>query len=85
MTGPYQMTSGYVGSMGMSWKTVDEATANAALDQAAAFEKMNRAVAAPKPAPVLVKCSCGHSVSHGLVMSASMGSSCPKCYDRMSE
>ena len=119
MSGQYQMTSGYVGSMGMSWKPVDEATANAALDQAAAFEKMDRAelekllndgrgaaaktgkqspnyyydhgmeqiraVAAPKPAPALVKCSCGHSVPRGSVMSASMGSSCPDCYDRMSE
>lgn len=120
MSTQYEMTSGYVGSMGMSWKTVDEATANAALDQAAAFEKIDRtdlekllndgrraaaktgkqspnyyydhgmeqirAVAAPtKPDPVLVKCSCGHSAPRGLVMSASMGSSCPDCYDRMSE
>ena len=31
------------------------------------------------------KCSCGHTVPVALVMSASMGSSCPDCYDRMSE
>jgi len=115
----YQMTSGYVGSMGASWRTVDEATANSALDMAAAFLKMDRAelekllndgrgmtartgkqspnyyydhgmeqirsVTAQKPAPALVKCSCGHSVPRGSVMSASLGTSCPDCYDRMSE
>jgi hypothetical protein len=32
-----------------------------------------------------VKCSCGHVVPRGSVMSASMGSTCPDCYDRMSE
>ncbi len=32
----------------------------------------------------MIKCSCGHSVPQGLVMSASMGNSCPDCYDRMS-
>ena len=32
----------------------------------------------------LVKCQCGHSVPQALVMSASMGTSCPDCYDRMS-
>ena len=37
------------------------------------------------PKPEMIKCSCGHSVPRGSVMSASMGSSCPDCYDRMSE
>ena len=32
-----------------------------------------------------VPCSCGHHVSKSLVMSASFGTSCPECYDRMSE
>lgn len=32
-----------------------------------------------------VKCDCGHYVEKGLVMSASMGTSCPDCYDRMSD
>lgn len=31
------------------------------------------------------KCSCGHTVPVSMVMSASAGSSCPDCYDRMSE
>jgi hypothetical protein len=38
----------------------------------------------PAPKPEMVKCDCGHSVPRGLVMSASLGSSCPNCYDRMS-
>jgi hypothetical protein len=32
----------------------------------------------------LVKCACGHTVPRGQVMSASMGTSCPDCYDEMS-
>jgi hypothetical protein len=33
---------------------------------------------------VEVKCDCGHTVAKSLVMSASLGTSCPDCYDRMS-
>jgi len=36
-------------------------------------------------APVMKKCSCGHVVDAHLVMSTSSGTSCPDCYDRMSE
>lgn len=32
----------------------------------------------------MVKCSCGHTIPRDLVMSASLGTSCPDCYDRMS-
>ncbi len=39
---------------------------------------------APKPVE-LVRCDCGHSVPRIRVMSASMGTSCPRCYDRMSD
>jgi len=31
-----------------------------------------------------VICDCGHHVPSNLVMNASMGSSCPNCYDKMS-
>jgi hypothetical protein len=34
---------------------------------------------------VMVRCSCGHTVPQSQVMSASKGTSCPDCYDRMSE
>jgi hypothetical protein len=44
-----------------------------------------------KPAPrqpvqvVEIKCDCGHTVAKNLVMNANFGTSCPDCYDRMSE
>ena len=42
----------------------------------------------PAPRPVvkqeLVECDCGCTAQKGSVMSASMGNSCPDCYDRMS-
>jgi len=44
-----------------------------------------RAVMDRAPKPQLVKCSCGHSVPRNQVMSASLGSACPNCYDRMSD
>ena len=37
-----------------------------------------------RPFVEMVKCSCGHSVPKGSVMSASLGTSCPDCYDEMS-
>ena len=33
----------------------------------------------------MIKCSCGHTVPASWVMSANAGSSCPDCYDRMSD
>jgi hypothetical protein len=33
----------------------------------------------------MVMCDCGHEVPAGQRMSASMGTSCPDCYDRMSD
>ena len=32
----------------------------------------------------LVKCACGHTVPESQVMWANLGTSCPDCYDRMS-
>jgi hypothetical protein len=43
------------------------------------------ALVAPAPAPVLVRCSCGHNVPRAQVMNASLGTACPRCYDRLSE
>lgn len=42
-------------------------------------------VEAERAAIPLVKCDCGHTIPKTQVMSASMGSSCPDCYDRMSD
>ena len=39
---------------------------------------------ASAPPVEMVKCSCGCTIPRESVMSASLGSSCPKCYDRMS-
>lgn len=39
---------------------------------------------APKPVEV-VRCDCGHDVPRRMQMNASMGTSCPRCYDRMSD
>ena len=37
-----------------------------------------------KPAIQMRMCDCGHTVPRDHVMSASLGSSCPDCYDEMS-
>ncbi len=39
----------------------------------------------PPPPPELRQCDCGHVVPAVSVMSASLGSSCPDCYDDMSD
>lgn len=51
-------------------------------DHGAGYIRRKRA---PQPPPALVRCDCGHSVERVLVMSASRGTSCPDCYDRMSD
>jgi len=39
-----------------------------------------------QPMPVVeFRCDCGHTVAKSLVMNASLGTSCPDCYDRMSD
>ena len=35
--------------------------------------------------PELVTCMCGHSVEKILVMNASLGTTCPECYDKWSD
>ena len=40
--------------------------------------------ATPKPV-TMVRCDCGHTIPQAQAMNASMGTSCPNCYDRMSE
>ena len=54
------------------------------LRDAVAYDaKMEAKLAARKPVE-MVKCDCGHTIPRISVMSASMGTSCPDCYDRMS-
>lgn len=45
---------------------------------------MIRAANVPKKQVEMKKCDCGCTIPKMSVMSASMGSSCPDCYDRMS-
>jgi len=35
--------------------------------------------------PEMVACDCGHECGAAMVMSASVGTSCPDCYDMMSD
>lgn len=119
MNAQYEITSGYVGSMGQSWKIITGDDLEGALNSAAEYNKMSReqlekllndgrrlaaetgnkspnyqydhgmamirSTNRTAPKIELVKCSCGHSVPRGSVMTASMGNSCPDCYDRRSE
>lgn len=48
------------------------------------YDKQLAALEAEKANVATVLCDCGHHVPRGLKMSASLGSSCPDCYDRMS-
>lgn len=110
----YEITSGYVGSLGKTYKpataeTLADAIAAAAerhsvevafieqrlrdgeaiewCDSPNHYYDHSRGIIRPKRVakPMqLIKCRCGHSVPQSQVMSASMGTSCPDCYDRMS-
>jgi hypothetical protein len=112
----YEITNGYVGSFGISYKTATPETLSEAITAAAKRNNVTEARiiemlrggvkvawcnspnhyydhgtgyirrkrAAQQPAK-LVRCDCGRSVEPTLVMSASRGTSCPDCYDRMSD
>ncbi|MBK8188913.1 MAG: hypothetical protein IPK79_00500 [Vampirovibrionales bacterium] len=111
----FEITDGYVGSFGVTFKPATAETLAAAIEKAAtmnnttvpAIEFMLAGGATVRwcespnyyydhgygvirrkrtPQPVkLVRCSCGHSVPAAQVMNASLGTSCPDCYDRMSD
>ena len=40
---------------------------------------------AARPAQATEMCSCGHSVPQGHAMMTAQGTSCPSCYDKMSD
>lgn len=121
MAARFEITDGYVGAMGKSWKDATDESVNAAITAAAAFNKKPesairealeagmqvniaespnfhydhsygmirlidwRIASGKKPVvEQMVKCTCGHTIAKSSVMSASLGSSCPSCYDRMS-
>lgn len=47
--------------------------------------KIRTLIGTPEPQPEMVRCDCGHECERGLVMMASLGTSCPDCYDRLSD
>jgi hypothetical protein len=49
-----------------------------------ATRRQAEARSAAQPPVEMVRCDCGHTVRRGAVMSASLGTSCPECYDAMS-
>jgi hypothetical protein len=49
------------------------------------MDEIEAAQLQPEPRQVMRKCSCGHTVPAAWVMFASLGTSCPDCYDRLSD
>lgn len=47
------------------------------------LSKFTHEIANPKSEEEVL-CACGHKVPKSLVMTTSLGSSCPDCYDKMS-
>lgn len=111
----YEITNGYVGSMGKTYDTATEKTLTETISAAVEFNRTTteeiiknlesgnavqwckspnyyydhsygviRRKRISKPVE-MVLCDCGHEVRRGLVMSASLGTSCPDCYDDMSD
>ncbi len=111
----YEISDGYIGSMGVSYEAATADTLADAIEKAAILNKKTveeikyllgngKTLAwceSPNysydhsyggirrkrtlPPVALIACDCGHSVQRAQVMSASRGSSCPDCYDRMSD
>ena len=46
--------------------------------------ELRRSIASSRVAD-MVECDCGHECGAAMVMSASMGTSCPDCYDTLSD
>jgi hypothetical protein len=64
-------------------RDVDPASeALATLQAAERMAAARRPVADPDP---IVRADCGHRVPRSCLMRASLGTSCPDCYDRMSD
>ncbi len=68
-----------------SWWERDLAINQELKARLSAIETARRATQRCNAQPVrMVLCDCGHTVPASLVMNASLGTSCPGCYDRMS-
>ena len=71
-----KLEAGAVVRIGSGW--------NDEIRDANAYEARIADRRAAAPPVKMVKCSCGHTIPSISVMSTNMGSSCPNCYDRMS-
>lgn len=111
----YEISTGYVGSFGVTFNPITEATLIAAIAEAAAYgnttvTEIERRLEAGQRVPYqqspnyaydhsegcirrkkvsvqspLIACDCGHSVPQAQVMRASLGTTCPDCYDAWSD
>jgi hypothetical protein len=68
-----------------AWEKFDRISAKSDARIAADARKLEAALVTAQPRSETVKWGCGHSVAAKLVMSASKGTCCPNCYDRMSD
>lgn len=55
-----------------------------AVEQSKQTAHANIDAAPTRVLPEMVECDCGHECGAGMVMSASRGTSCPDCYDTLS-
>ena len=68
-----------------SWWERDLAINQELKARLSAIETARRAAQRRDAQPVrMVRCDCGHAAPANLVMNASLGTSCPDCYDKMS-
>lgn len=70
------------------YRTSDVADATVMRAIRAEFARLDKVrCSVPRPAvvaPTTKTCDCGHTISKTMVMFSSRGTSCPDCYDRMS-
>ena len=78
----YVDASGYVTGM---WATIEEAIAQGNTALVREHQPEEPRVAPKRVAAKMVLCDCGHAVAAILVMTTSRGTSCPDCYDEMSD
>ena len=83
--GSLQRLGGYACLSEYAVKTLGESFTVAQVQEFVATQIRRQAEREERRRLGLVKCACGHTVAKNLVMSTSNGSSCPDCYDRMSD
>jgi hypothetical protein len=64
---------------------IEELIKAEAVEQSKQTAHANIDAAPTRVLPEMVACDCGHECGAAMVMSASMGTSCPDCYDTLSD